>query len=449
MPTLHEKYDRFLPRYTSYPPANHFHSYFTDKEFIKEIVASNDKKPEHLSFYFHVPFCRQMCHYCGCNSVRLNDDNEVKAYGEALHAEMKLIFPLLSSSRKVSQIHFGGGTPSTISIEAIQSLIREVFNHFEPIDSPEIAIECHPGYMDEAFLSGLKKDGFNRISLGIQDFDPEVLKIVNRCPSRMPVSDIIDFVHHEMKASVNLDFIYGLPKQTPDSFLRNMEKALQLVPDRIVLFPYAHLPQLFKRQEMLEKTGLPSHESKIKMFEKAASFLKKQHYCQVGMDHFVLPGDELNKAKKAKQLHRNFQGYCSGRTTGQVYAFGVSGISQLATCYAQNTKDISAYLSSVSSGHLAIEKGYVLSPEERITRELIESLMCNYSIKWTEIGKLTGIAPDKVRNLVWMNKEELAFLHADGIIETDENGIEVTETGKPFVRNVAVCFDRLFQGYLK
>ncbi|MDR1720499.1 MAG: oxygen-independent coproporphyrinogen III oxidase [Dysgonamonadaceae bacterium] len=441
---LHRKYDRFIPRYTSYPPANRFRPNFTEKEYLKEITVSNGENPSHLSFYFHIPFCPTMCHYCGCNSVKLHDENELIAYRNALSQELDVALPLLSTERKVSQIHFGGGTPSTLSFSSIRLLMQAIFDRFDGIDSPEIAIECHPGYVNESFLEELKNARFNRISLGIQDFDPAVLKCVNRVPPRIPLETIIHFIHSEMNASVNLDFIYGLPRQTPSSFLQNMEQAVLLRPDRIVLFPYAHLPQLFKRQQILEKAGLPSPESKLEMFEKAVKFLETEGYRQVGMDHFVLPDDELYQAAITKQLHRNFQGYCSKRTTGQVYAFGVSGISQLSGCYAQNTKNFSLYLSSLASGHLPVERGYVLSPSERITREIISSLMCNYAVEWAKICESTGKSSCFDSPNFRCNRNRLNTLCEDGIIELNDNGIEVTEVGKPFVRHVATCFDPFY-----
>ncbi len=428
MKTLPEILNRPLPRYTSYPPANFFHQEFTADDLLRELSASNEKEPEHISIYIHVPFCPLLCHYCGCNAIKMESKEIINSYAETLKKEMKLVFSHLSPTRKVSQIHFGGGTPSTLPVKSIQELVTFIFNSFDRIEKPEIAIECHPAYLQPKLLNGLKDAGFNRISLGIQDFNKEVLQSVNRLPEKMPIETIISFIHQKMKASVNLDFIYGLPKQTPESYLESIRLAVSLSPDRIVTFPYTHMPQLFSRQRVLEKIGLPPAEEKQKMFDLASEFLQQNAYFSIGMDHFVLKEDELLLAKEEKQLHRNFQGYCSRKTTGQVYAFGVSGISQLTTCYAQNTKDVAHYIASVQKGELAVDKGYRMNKQEQIARNIIGSLMCNFEAE--------------ISDGIWCDRATLSTLQEHGIIDSNGCYIRITEDGKPFVRHVATCFDQ-------
>ena len=268
----------------------------------------------------------------------------------------------------------------------------------------------------------------------MQDFDERVLHTVNRRPSQEHMKDIFT-VLRDGGAHINLDFLYGLPHQTADSFCHTIEQAIDLQPDRLVMFSYAHVPWLKKRQLILEKAGLPDAKEKERMFDKAAALLSAAGYVRIGMDHFVRPDDELYMALQNGQLHRNFQGYCTRRTTAQVYAFGVTGISQLETAYAQNTKDIQAYIDTVGNGHLPVQKGYLLSREEQLVREVIDGLMCNYAVTLT----------DEQRTAVNLDEERLAEMKADGIITMDGNTIRMVHESSPFVRNLAALLDPLMQ----
>ena len=439
---LLNKYSLPVPRYTSYPPANFFNESFTADSYKEAIIESNEQNPQHISIYIHIPFCYHMCYYCGCNSQLLKDKNVVKEYIETLKKEIRMVLPLLDHSRKISQIHYGGGTPTSQPVSVLKEINRIILSEFECIENPEIAIECHPGYLDENYWNDLIDAGFNRISIGIQDFNEEVLKASARKPSRMVIEDIIHILRSK-GISVNMDFIYGLPLQTTESFAETINKAISLKPDRIVTFSYAHVPWVNELQKNLEKIGLPSVSTKNEIYETAKKLLIDAGYKTIGLDHFVLANDELYEALQTKSLHRNFQGYCTRRTTGQVYAFGNTGISQLSTAYSQNAKDLNTYISSGNEGKYPITKGYRLNKEEQITREVIASLMCNYTVSWSDIANRMNMSEKEVRNALNYSKEQLFDFQKDGIIEFSEDYITVLPEAAPFVRNVAASLDKL------
>jgi len=447
---LLEKYNSPVPRYTSYPPANYFSDNITENQYIEAVKASNNGNPRNISLYIHIPFCKKLCYYCGCNTSPLGTQDEMKKYVSALKQEITMVAALIDKGRKVSQIHYGGGTPNAIPAEWIAELNELIYSLFTLTDHPEIAIECNPAHLDFDYIDQLKKSGFNRFSLGIQDFDNEVLKTVNRDPSAIPVSDIIQ----RLKAgsdniTVNLDFIYGLPGQTVDSFLDSIRKAVTIRPDRLVTFSYAHVPWVKKAQKILDKKGLPDGELKMKMFSESHDFLLANGYKSIGLDHYVLESDELYQAVSTKSLHRNFQGYCTRQTTGQVYAFGVSSISQLEKGYAQNTKSVRGYIEVVNSGHLPVEKGYMLTENEIIVREVINQLMCNKQISWNELASHLNISQSAILDAIVYNEAELKQFEADGILQLSDEGIEMTEGGALFIRNVAASFDPLTQNSSK
>ena len=441
--TLFKKYNVPVPRYTSYPTANEFEP-FDAPRYLKAVETSNDAAADNISFYIHVPFCRHLCHYCGCNSVAMAQPKRIEEYFETLHKEIDLLLPHLRKDRRISQIHYGGGSPSSMPLALIRGINEHLLSAFSTINKPEIAIECHPGYLESNDWQYLLDSGFNRFSLGIQDFNTDVLRTVNRRPSLLPVADIMEILR-KGGTKVNFDFIYGLPKQTTTEFVSTIQTAISLLPDRLVTFSYAHLPSLFKRQMILEKAGLPLQTEKLKIFEEASKMLQSAGYVPIGMDHFVLPDDDLNVALQHHTLHRNFQGYCPRRITAQVYAFGVSGISQLDAAYAQNTKDISSYMAQVNAGQLPIQRGYALAPWQRITREVIECIMCNNAINWQDMAQRLHVPVDEIKQAIHYNEAELQTLQADGLIAYDADSVVITPDGLPFVRNVAAAFDPMMR----
>lgn len=439
---LLEKYNVQVPRYTSYPPANYFHDHITPKDYRYMIEDSNDIGPKELSFYFHIPFCLKLCHYCGCNSFPISSPDIIDRYLNALHLELDMVSKHIGSNRTVSQIHYGGGTPSLLPVPELEKLNRKLRILFPQIENPEIAIECHPGWMTENSWHHLRDAKFTRVSLGIQDFNKQVLQTVNRCHPLMKVEKIMDILR-EQKMKVNMDFLYGLPHQTEKSFADTIRRAVDCGPDRLVTFSYAHVPWAFPRQKVLENAGLPSSDEKSRMYEAAYRILCDAGYKPIGLDHFVREDDELYAALMNGQLHRNFQGYCTRRTTGQVYALGVTGISQLSTGYAQNTKDIKEYIDKVEKGIFPIAKGYFLNEDEQITREVIEMLMCNYYIDWDELAGWFNMPPEAVKAATAYDERRLAEFANDGIIEFDSHYIQMTDEGTLFVRNVAASLDKL------
>jgi len=442
---LLEKYNMPVPRYTSYPPANYFKDDFREKDYLELIKLSNKGRLENISLYIHIPFCKKICYYCGCNACAMGKGDWVKPYLKALRKEMKMVIGHIDTNRLVSQIHYGGGTPNSLSADSLREINEFIFSNFNLIESPEIAIECNPAHLDYEYIDALKACGFNRFSLGIQDFNNYILKQVNRDPSKIVVSDLIQYLKKDRNdISVNLDFIYGLPGQTVESFSKTIREAAKLRPDRLVTFSYAHVPWMKKHQLILEKKGLPEADEKMKMFLAANDILTAAGYNSIGLDHYVLPDDELSIALSNHQLHRNFQGYCTRRTTGQVYAFGVSAISQLDKGYSQNRKDISEYIQSIDENILPVEKGYILSDEQIITREIITELMCNMKISWTQISDRLKLPVKVIKESIRLDETDLNAFVEDGFIIETPDKIEVTEKGSLFIRNIAASLDKAF-----
>ena len=441
---LIEKYNKQAPRYTSYPPANFFTEEIGAAEYQQAVSESNQWKPENISFYFHIPFCTKKCHYCGCNAIGMRSADTVSNYINALIEELRMTAALISRDRKVSQVHFGGGTPNALEAESIERIMTAVSELFDYTPNAERAIECNPAYLDRKYIESLGRSEFNRISLGIQDFNAEVLKAVNRDPSALALEELLPVLRSVISGiAINLDFIYGLPLQNSNNFSDTIERAIALKPDRLVTFSYAHLPLVFKAQKILEKFELPSAVEKLNLFESAYQSITTSGYTAIGIDHYALNNDELSIALKNRRLHRNFQGYCTRETTGQVYAFGVSGISQLEGIYAQNTKSIEEYISGIQAGKFVTVRGYKLNEEEKIIRECINELMCNRRLVYSEIAERLQLETKKIKSVLNSNNNELKAFTDDSIIDISEDEISITPAGQFFVRNVAAAIDPL------
>ncbi len=436
------RYNVPVPRYTSYPPANFFRDDYEERDLIRAIDASNRQEPAHLSFYIHLPYCNRMCHYCGCNAYPRTRGSSDSDYVDAVIREAEIVCRHIDPDRKIAQIHYGGGSPSTFDTDLIRKINETLFSRFGTIDNPEIAIECHPAYMQESTYERLADAGFNRMSIGIQDFNPAVLNASGRLPSLLPMKEVFALLR-ERQIRINLDFIYGLPLQTVESFTDTIAQAIDLAPDRLVTFSYAHIPHLFPRQKLLERKGLPSEELKNNLYHAAQQLLLQGGYRQIGLDHYVKEEDELYRALSSGTLHRNFQGYCTRRTTGQVYAFGVTAISQLTEAYAQNTKSIDEYIKTIHSGHLPVKKGYTLNREEQVTREVITTLMCNEEIHWQELAERLHLTQEEVQSMTAYSEEKMQQFADDGLILFDSEQIVMREKGSPYVRNVAASLDKL------
>lgn len=435
------KYNISGPRYTSYPPANFFSQEFSAHDYLQQLVASNGQQPENISLYIHIPFCPQRCHFCGCSTVIAQRRNVVERYVQALKSEIKLVSSLLDPSRTVTQIHWGGGTPNSISMNFIREIMDWIRQYFRLSPQAEVAMECSPAYLDYSHIDQLAEMGFNRISLGIQDFREDVLKVVNREAPRHPVKEVVDYLRSKGFRGINLDFIYGLPLQTLDSFRETIDQAIAIRPDRIVTFSYAHVPWVKEAQKQLETIGLPDANDKMNLFLQATAQLKEAGYCAIGIDHFTLPDDDLTKAFHSKQLHRNFQGYCTLETTGQVYAFGSSSISQLWGAYAQNHKSITKYMELIETTGTAIERGYLLSREEQVVRAAINAIMCNGLLNLDDLAADFQMEVEVLKQLLRFDAAKFDLIIADELMQLNNHEIRLTEKGFLCARNIAMALD--------
>lgn len=439
--SLIEKYNVPVPRYTSYPPANFFVNEFGNSEYIQAIETSNHETPENISIYIHIPFCPKICHYCGCNTHLTRDKQKMRVYVDAVKKEIAMVKKYLDPKRKVSQIHWGGGTPNSLPVEMVEEIMAVIHQHFQFIPNPEIAMECHPAMLEARYIDALVKSGFNRISLGIQDFNLKVLENVNREAPEIMVEELVTMIRSHKNIGVNFDFIYGLPYQDVKSFTETMERAAKISPDRLVTFSYAHIPWIKKAQKILEVRGLPQASEKLEMFEAAYNVLTQTGYKAIGLDHYARENDDLYVAVKNRALHRNFQGYCTRETTGQVYAFGATGISQMESAYAQNAKDTNLYVEQINSGNFFIEKGYSLSKTEKIIRHVINEIMCNHFVLWSEAARRFAVSPEEIQKTVEFEMQSFEGFVNDGLVKIDAESVEVSEKGKFFVRNIAAAFD--------
>jgi len=436
-----EKYNVSGPRYTSYPPANFFSDTYTPENYIKDLKRSNKQEPRNISLYIHIPFCKQICNFCGCFSEKIRDKEQTDRYMQALIAEAGMISGSLDKDRYVSQIHWGGGTPNAIPLSDIEKTMNFFRKNFRFTDNCETAIECNPAWLDHEDIRKLALTGFNRISLGIQDLNTQVLEAVNRKPSKIPVNELVDTIRKAGFLSCNIDLIYGLPGQNTNNFLETIKKIISLSPDRLVTFSYAHVPWIKKHQHDISIEELPSPGEKLTMFIRSFEMLNNNGYVSIGLDHYAKPGDELAIALKNKTLHRNFQGYCTRETTGQVYALGASGISQLYDAYAQNTKNIQKYIKEIMAGRLATERGYSLSEEEIIVRTVITELMCNCRLDMNSIADQFHITVDKLKSILQFSDERISVFREDKLLEYQNNIISVNEKGRLVIRNIAMAFD--------
>lgn len=441
---LIKKYDRPGPRYTSYPPANFFRPGFMEQSYIDLLHQSNQQQPRNMSFYFHVPFCPQLCNFCGCNSELMRDKSTTARYFEMLKKEFVTVASHLDSTRLVSQVHWGGGTPNGVPAHYIADLMALIRTHFAFTPNPEIAMECNPAYMTLKQIDHLAEMGFNRISLGIQDFDLKVLSIIHRKPSKLSMEKVMEALHNH-KMQVNLDFVYGLPAQTPEKFGQTIDQAIALNPERIVTFSYAHVPWIKPAQKTLEQYKLPTSNEKLNLFRIAYEHLTNAGYEAIGLDHFARPGDEMTKALHEHTLHRNFMGYCIRNHAGQVYAFGASSITQLENAYVQNNKSTDAYMEIISRQGLAPEKGYILTENNKVCRLIIEAIMCNQFVDLEQIAQRCNTTYKDLLAITGFSSGNLRPMIEDHLVTWSNHQLTVLPPGRMILRNVAMLFDPLIQ----
>ena len=436
--SLIDRYDLSGPRYTSYPTAPQFHEQFGEAELVAAIERSNASgRP--LSLYFHIPFCSTVCYYCACNKIITANRKRAMPYLERLVEEIAMQGKLFDSSRPVHQLHWGGGTPTYISDDEKRLLMSATREHFNLLDddSGEYSIEIHPGDMDVSTISCLRELGFNRLSMGIQDFDPKVQKAVNRFNSVDEVQKLVGAARAEGFHSISMDLIYGLPHQSWQTFTGTLDSIINLNPDRLSVFNYAHMPHLFKVQKQLDESALPSAEEKLLMMERMTEKLLDAGYVYIGMDHFAKPDDELAVAQRDGVLQRNFQGY-STHGGCDLVAFGVSSISAIDNVFAQNHKQIEDYQSAVDAGKLPVARGFELSADDLLRQEVIKQLICHFELNFADIGEQFSIS---FKEYFAEELEQLQPMAADGLVEIDDKSIRVSLAGRLLIRRICMTFD--------
>ncbi|MFQ6007163.1 MAG: oxygen-independent coproporphyrinogen III oxidase [Woeseia sp.] len=435
---LLNKYNVPGPRYTSYPTAPEWSDEFGPAEFERTMAdAEAASPPRPISLYFHIPFCESLCLFCGCNVV-INRRKEVALpYLEHLKQEIARVSQWVSPERNVLQLHWGGGTPTYLSPAQTEDLYGFITDHFHFAPDAEIGIEVDPRVTAEEQVRLLRCLGFNRISMGVQDFNPLVQKTIRRIQPYELTKALVDLCRDEGFESTNVDLIYGLPHQTPESFADSVEKVITIHPDRIAMYSYAHVPWLKKQQKSFEK-HIPRGVDKFLLFRTGIQLLTQAGYCYIGMDHFAKPDDELTIAQQDKTLHRNFQGY-STRADADLYAMGVSSISGIGGVYAQNHRDLPSYYQALDSGTLATMRGCESTDDDMIRRTVISRMLCHCLIHKPEIEAEWGMQFDEY---FAEDRSGLEELEADGLITMNEDEIKATPLGRIFLRNIGMVFDK-------
>ncbi len=435
--SLLKKYDRPGPRYTSYPTAPKFSESFGPREFIREVEENNQRNNTPLSLYFHIPFCDTLCYFCGCNMQITHNRAYIDEYIELLKAEIRHLKPLIGAGRKVAQLHWGGGTPSYLDPDQMTSLFGTIRESFEFTGDAEIGIEFDPRGLTEAHIRTLHELGFNRGSLGVQDFNPDVQKAVNRVQTIEETRWTVETLKKYDFESINIDLIYGLPFQTVDSFEKTVDLVIDMDPARFAVFNFAYVPWLKKHQKILKAETLPTAETKLSILKMTIEKLADSGYEYIGMDHFAKPDDELAIAQREKTLYRNFQGY-STKAGCDLYAFGITSISMLPRAYAQNVKTIADYKYRIEHDMPVVFRGYRLSDDDLLRRHVIMRLMCDLELNKRDVEARFGIHFDEYfSNAV----EQLSSFQEDGLLQHSDDSITIRPMGRLVIRNIAMCFD--------
>ncbi|UAW99364.1 oxygen-independent coproporphyrinogen III oxidase [Halopseudomonas nanhaiensis] len=435
---LIRRYDKAGPRYTSYPTAVQFHDGVAPMHLLHALDQSRAANRD-LSLYVHVPFCANICYYCACNKVITKDRSRAQPYLDSLYREIEIISRHVGSDQMVEQLHFGGGTPTFLSHDQLRDLLATLRTHFRLHDDDigDYSIEIDPREADWSTMGMLREIGFNRASFGVQDLDPEVQRAVNRLQSLEQTQAVMEASRALAYRSINIDLIYGLPKQTTDGFARTVEAIIALKPDRLSVFNYAHLPERFLPQRRINAADLPSAAAKLEMFENSIAQLIQAGYRYIGMDHFALPDDSLSIAQETGQLQRNFQGYTTHGHCDLV-GLGVSSISQIGDLFCQNTVDIKQYQESLDAGQLATRRGLVCHADDRLRRAVISQLICHFTLRFEAIGQRFGI---DFRDYFADCFPMLQQMDRDGLIRLGDAGIDVLPAGRLLVRSICMVFD--------
>lgn len=436
---LIRRFDRSGPRYTSYPTADRFQSGYTPQSYLQHLSnrAGGASAPP-LSVYVHLPFCESLCYFCACNKIITQDHSRSAEYLGYLYREFELLSPHLGRHRQAIQLHLGGGTPTFLSDAELTELMLQLRRHFEFTADAELGVEIDPRTVSAQSLAMLAGLGFNRSSFGVQDFDPQVQEAVHRIQPYEMVRTAIQASRDNGFESVNADLIYGLPKQTLASFSRTLDQLIGLSPDRIALYNYAHLPSRFKAQRLIRAEDLPSAETRLQIFLMSVRRLLEAGYIYIGLDHFAKPDDELNRARLDGSLHRNFQGYTT-RAECDLVGFGVSAIGKVDNAYVQNEHSLNAYCKTISEGQLPTDRGFDLSTDDVMRREVIMIIMCSMPLDFAAFQRQHGVA---FTDVFADELAQLAPYVEAGLISIDADALRVLPKGRLFVRAVAMVFDR-------
>lgn len=434
---LIKKYDRPGPRYTSYPPATEFHEGVKEEDYKAKLLESNQSKRP-LSLYLHIPFCESACWFCGCNVIISHRKDVARRYLDYVYREMDMLSRYIDTSRPVVQLHWGGGTPNFLSNQEIEELFGRIGDFFNIDKDAEISVEIDPRYLTEGQLETLRKVGFNRVSMGLQDLDPQVQSAINRVQPYELMQRVMKELRDLGFKSINIDLIYGLPYQTPEKFKKTIEQTIELEPDRVAVFNFAYVPWLKPLQRKIDPSTLPPPKDKLTILEMTIDLFQRAGYVFIGMDHFAKPEDELALAQKEGSLWRNFQGYTTKKGVDLI-GIGATSIGMLHDAYFQNYKTIREYYLAIDGGKLPTMRGYILSQEDLLRREVIMDIMCNFYCSFEKIEKLFGINFEEhfEREL-----EELADMQKDGLLRLKDRAIEVLPEGRLLVRNIAMVFDQ-------
>lgn len=434
------KYDVNAPRYTSYPTAPHFRSDFSEADLRREIQSSNEEPiPRDISAYIHIPFCASPCFYCGCARIITHDHAKAGSYLARLYREIETASALFDRDRCLAQLHFGGGTPNFLDADQLVELIETLGRHFSLSRRAdrEFGVELDPRFCDGNYVRRIAAAGINRISIGVQDFDPHVQRAINRIQSVEQTLDVMDGARDAGIRSINLDLIYGLPQQTKASFANTLDQVVALRPERVAIYGYAHLPERFPAQRQIAKQELPDAGSRLALLQCAVELLTAAGYRYIGVDHFALPDDDLTRAGDAGTLQRNFQGY-STHAACDLIGLGMSAISHVGGTFSQNAKDLTGYYAAIDNGHLPTARGLRLDDDDCLRADLIQSLMCTGSL---------DVPAFEARHLVNFERyfheslERLKPLAADGLVTRSKDRITVSARGQFLLRNIAMCFD--------
>ncbi len=439
---LIKRYDKAGPRYTSYPTAVEFNENFTAASYKEQVKLSNQHSGP-LSLYFHLPFCDTVCFYCACNKIITKNRKHAEPYLANLHKEIALQAALFDSDRLIEQLHWGGGTPTFISHDQMRELMTVTRKHFKLADDEhgEFSIEVDPREADPETIKVLREIGFNRLSLGVQDFNPIVQKAVNRIQSEQETFAVIDAARESGFRSISLDLIYGLPHQTPDSFAETLDKIIAVNPDRLSVFNYAHMPERFKVQRQMNSEDMPKSEVKLEILQRSIEQLTAAGYVYIGMDHFAKPEDELAIAQQENKLYRNFQGY-STHSECDLIGLGITSIGSVGDSYSQNQRTLEDYSASLEKNELPVFRGFELNHDDKIRRVVITRLICHFYLNITAIEAELNINFEAYFSSAYPQLKQFA---EDGLLTFDKNSINVLPAGHLLIRNICMAFDFYIQ----